>query len=98
MIFKLLAIRVWLNSLGIDHFVKNILDEIQDGIYMLKVLDKVQPGLVNWKKVNMNPIGVYKKVENCNYLLELGKQLGFSLVSIQGKDFVDRNLKLSLGT
>ncbi len=45
----------------------------------------------------MNPAGIYKKIENCNYAVELGKELQFSLVGIAGKDIVDGNLKLSLG-
>lgn len=88
---------MWINSLDIGTFVNDIQEELKDGILMLKVFDKVQPEIVNWKKVNMNPNGIYKKIENCNYLLDIGKGLDFSLVSIAGKDFVDGNLKLTLG-
>lgn len=91
------AVRVWVNSLGIGKYVENLMEEIREGTLLLEVMDKIQPGLVNWKKVNMNPNGIYKKIENCNYLLELGKGLDFSLVSIDGKDIVDGNRKLSLG-
>lgn len=88
---------MWINSLGLDKFVENIGEELQDGTLLVKILDKVHPGLVNWKRVNLNPVGIYKKIENCNYIITLGKELGFSIVSIQGKDFVDGNLKLVLG-
>ncbi len=54
-------------------------------------------GTVNWKKVNKTPNSIYKKIENCNYCVELGKQLKFSLVGIAGKDICDGNMKLSLG-
>ena len=54
-------------------------------------------GVVNWKKVNKAPNSIYKKIENCNYCVELGKQLKFSLVGIAGKDICDGNMKLSLG-
>jgi len=37
-----------------------------------------------------------KKLENCNYAIELGKQLNFSLVGIQGKDIMDANKTLTL--
>jgi plastin-1 len=60
-------------------------------------LDKVYSGIVNWKKVNKTPNSIYKKIENCNYCVELGKQLKFSLVGIAGKDICDGNMKLSLG-
>ena len=36
-------------------------------------------------------------LENCNYGVELGKQLGFSLVGIAGQDINDGNATLTLG-
>lgn len=39
-----------------------------------------------------------KKVENCNYAVEIGKdRMKFSLVSIEGKDIHDCNETLTLG-
>lgn len=39
-----------------------------------------------------------KKVENCNYAVEIGKdQMKFSLVSIEGSDIHDCNETLTLG-
>ncbi len=35
-------------------------------------------------------------VENCNYAVELGKELGFSLVGIQGDDIRSGNKMLTL--
>lgn len=37
------------------------------------------------------------QIQNCNYAIELGKQLKFSLVGIQGKDIYDSNPTLTLG-
>lgn len=37
------------------------------------------------------------QIQNCNYAIELGKQLKFSLVGIQGKDIYDANNTLTLG-
>lgn len=39
-----------------------------------------------------------EKLENCNYAVELGRQLKFSLVGIAGKDISDGNPTLTLGT
>uniref|UniRef100_A0A914YIG2 Calponin-homology (CH) domain-containing protein n=1 Tax=Panagrolaimus superbus TaxID=310955 RepID=A0A914YIG2_9BILA len=36
------------------------------------------------------------QIQNCNYAVELGKQLKFSLVGIQGKDIYDGNRTLTL--
>jgi hypothetical protein len=38
-----------------------------------------------------------EKLENCNYAVELGKQLKFSLVGIAGQDINDGNATLTLG-
>jgi plastin-1 len=65
---------------------------------LLQALDKVHPSIVEWKKVNKAPISSkFKKVENCNYVLVLGKSLKFSLVGIQGSDIHDSNKTLTLG-
>lgn len=39
----------------------------------------------------------FRKVENCNQVVKLGKQLKFSLVNIAGNDIVQGNKKLILG-
>ena len=36
---------------------------------------EVNPGVVAWKKVNIQPKNQFKKVENANYAVVLGKQL-----------------------
>lgn len=38
-----------------------------------------------------------EKLENCNYAIELGKELKFSLVGIAGQDLSDGNATLTLG-
>lgn len=38
-----------------------------------------------------------EKLENCNYAVEMGKQLKFSLVGIAGQDLSDGNATLTLG-
>lgn len=39
----------------------------------------------------------FRKVENCNQVVKIGKQLKFSLVNIAGNDIVQGNKKLILG-
>ncbi len=64
---------------------------------LLKLLDKLQPGIVQWNKVEKNANNSrFKQINNCNYAIELGKQLGFSLVGVGGMDIVDGNKKLIL--
>jgi len=91
------AFCLWINSLGVEPFVTNLFEDLRDGLIILRVMDKVQPGIVDWTKVNTKePLNKFKKVENCNYAVVLGKQLKFSLVGIGGTDIVDGNKNLTL--
>ncbi|XP_021897843.1 fimbrin-5-like [Carica papaya] len=90
--------RLWINSLGIPTFVNNVFEDVRNGWVLLEVLDKVAPGSVNWKQANKPPIKMpFKKVENCNQVIKIGKDLRFSLVNVAGNDFVQGNKKLTLG-
>ncbi|KAJ3416764.1 hypothetical protein HDV05_000138 [Chytridiales sp. JEL 0842] len=92
------AFALWLNSLGVEPFVNNLFDDLQDGLILLQAMDKVRPGLVDWKKVNKAPVSSkFKKVENTNYVIVLGKSLKFTLVGIQGSDITDGQKTLTLG-
>jgi len=65
---------------------------------LLEVLDKVSPGSVNWKLATKPPIKMpFRKVENCNQVIKIGKDLNFSLVNVAGNDIVQGNKKLLLG-
>jgi len=88
---------LWINSLGIEPFVNNLFEDLRDGIVILKVMDIVRPGIVDWSKVNLKePLNKFKKAENCNYAVVLGKQMKFSLVGVGGSDIVDGNQTLTL--
>lgn len=46
------SFRMWVNSLGIDNlYINNLYGAFVDGLDLLKILDKVKPGSVDWKKV-----------------------------------------------
>lgn len=65
---------------------------------LLEALDKVSPGSVKWKQATKPPIKMpFRKVENCNQVVQIGKQLKFSLVNVAGNDFVQGNKKLIIG-
>lgn len=92
--------RNWMNSLGVKPFVNNLYQDLRDGLVLIYLFDQVDPGCVNWEKVNQPPYkaigGNMKKLENCNYALQLGKDHQFSLVGIDGKDIFDGNKTLTL--
>jgi len=94
------AFCLWINSLGIDPFCQNLFEDLRDGLVILRVMDKIVPGSVDWKRVNTKePMHKMKKVENCNYAVDLGKAdpFKFSLVGVGGSDLVDGNKTLTLG-
>eukprot|EP01105_Mastigella_eilhardi_P005814 TRINITY_DN17520_c0_g1_i1.p1 TRINITY_DN17520_c0_g1~~TRINITY_DN17520_c0_g1_i1.p1 ORF type:complete len:559 (+),score=206.35 TRINITY_DN17520_c0_g1_i1:230-1678(+) len=82
--------RNWMNSLGVEPFVGNLYEDLKDGLVLLQLMDKVHPGSVQWKRVNQAPFkpmtAQMKQLENCNYVVELGKSdaFKFSLVGIDG--------------
>ncbi|XP_058218826.1 fimbrin-1-like isoform X2 [Rhododendron vialii] len=89
--------RLWINSLGITTYVNNLFEDVRNGWILLEVLDKVSPGSVNWKQATKPPIKMpFRKVENCNQVIRIGKQLKLSLVNIAGDDIVQGNKKLLL--
>lgn len=93
---------LWLNSLDVQPAVNSLFDDLRDGTILLQAYDKVIPGTVNWRHVNKAPASGaemmrFKAVENTNYVVELGKQIRFSLVGIQGADITDGQRTLTLG-
>lgn len=91
------AFRMWINSLGIATYVNNLFEDVKNGWVLLEVLDKVSPGSVIWKHATKPPIKMpFRKVENCNQVIKIGKQLNFSLVNLAGNDIVQGNTKLIL--
>ncbi|XP_033829978.1 plastin-3-like [Periophthalmus magnuspinnatus] len=95
--------RNWMNSLGVNPHVNHLYGDIQSGLVIFQLYEKTKVP-VNWDRVNRGPFkqligGNMKKVENCNYAVELGKtKAGFSLVGIGGEDIYNgvQNLTLSL--
>lgn len=91
------AFRFWINSLGHSTYINNVFEDLRNGWALLESLDKISPGIVNWKIANKPPIKMpFRKVENCNQVVKIGKQLKFSLVNIAGNDIVQGNKKLIL--
>ncbi|KAI7983224.1 Fimbrin-2 [Camellia lanceoleosa] len=91
------AFRFWINSLGNSTYIDNVFEDLRNGWVLLETLDKASPGIVNWKVATKPPIKMpFRKVENCNQVVKIGKQLKFSLVNIAGNDIVQGNKKLIL--
>ncbi|KAI2657257.1 Plastin-3 [Labeo rohita] len=93
--------RNWMNSLGVNPHVNHLYGDLQDALVILQLYEKIKVP-VDWSnKVNKPPypkLGAnMKKLENCNYAVELGKtKANFSLVGIGGQDLNDGNPTLTL--
>uniref|UniRef100_A0A665TYZ6 Plastin-3 n=1 Tax=Echeneis naucrates TaxID=173247 RepID=A0A665TYZ6_ECHNA len=92
--------RNWMNSLGVNPHVNHLYGDLQDAIVIFQLYEKIKVP-VDWNnKVNKPPypkLGTnMKKLENCNYAVELGKTAKFSLVGIGGQDLNDGNATLTL--
>lgn len=58
--------RFWINSLDIENlYVNDLFEEARDGLILLKVIHKLDPTAIDWKKVEKNPNNKYKEGINC---------------------------------
>jgi plastin-3 len=91
--------RNWMNSMGVAPHVNWLYSDLADGLVIFQLYDIIKPGIVDWNRVHKKFSKLRKfmeKLENCNYAVELGKQLKFSLVGIAGQDISDGNPTLTL--
>ena len=65
--------------------------DLCDGLIIFQLMDFIKPGIVDWRRVKtlekMSRMAAKRLQEvlgNCNYAVELGKKLNFSLVGIAG--------------
>lgn len=92
--------RNWMNSLGVAPRVHNFPNDLKDGVVLLQLYGHVGDEIVDQKKVNPPPYtmmgGNMKKLENCNYAVELGKKMNFSLIGIDGSNINQGDATLTL--
>lgn len=98
------SFRIWANGLDTTdmtnnpYYYNNLYEDVSDAIQLLKIMEKVgKPGLVDWKKVAHPATNNFKVLQNCNYAVEVGKNLGLTVVNIGGSDIHNKNKKLILG-
>ncbi|XP_008581155.1 PREDICTED: plastin-1 [Galeopterus variegatus] len=92
--------RNWMNSLGVNPYINHLYSDLADAIVIFQLYEMIRVP-VNWSHVNKPPYpalgGNMKKIENCNYAVELGKNKAkFSLVGIGGQDLNEGNSTLTL--
>ncbi|OWK62268.1 Plastin-1 [Lonchura striata] len=92
--------RNWMNSLGVSPYVNHLYSDLSDALIIFQLYDMTRVP-VDWSHINKPPYsllgGNMKKIENCNYAVELGKtKAKFSLVGIAGHDLNEGNPTLTL--
>ncbi|KAF3827194.1 hypothetical protein GH733_002680, partial [Mirounga leonina] len=92
--------RNWMNSLGVNPYINHLYSDLADALVVFQLYEMIRVP-VNWSQVNKPPYpalgGNMKKIENCNYAVELGKNKAkFSLVGIAGQDLNEGNPTLTL--
>jgi len=97
---EMAAMKVWLNNLGLKNVsrIHDLFTAVKDGLLLLKVLDFMSPGCVNWKKAELNPNHKIKRISNCSLAVDIAKRPGFlfSLVGVGGSDIYGGNRKLTM--
>ncbi|XP_014666358.1 PREDICTED: plastin-1-like [Priapulus caudatus] len=91
--------RNWMNSMGVSPYVNWLYSDLCDGLIIFQLYDIIKPGIVNWNRVHkkFSKLKAFmEKIENCNYAVELGKELKFSLVGVGGQDLNEGNQTLTL--
>ena len=74
------------------------MDDLRDGRILLKVIDNLRPGIVDWKKFSNKLNSRIHIVQNCNYVVDICKgDLKCKLIGIGGLDLVDGSVTLTLG-
>lgn len=85
--------------MGVTPHVNWLYSDLEDGLVVFQLYDIIKPGIVNWNRVYRKFTTLRKfmeKLENCNYAIELGRELKFSLVGIAGQDINEGNVTLTL--
>jgi hypothetical protein len=90
--------RMWMNSLGIDDlYVNNVYEEARDGLVFLKVMDRIQPGVVDWKRVEKKPgHNTIKRQINCAEVVKCAEKMNCKIPGIDATQIMKANKKAVL--
>lgn len=68
-----------------------------NGLLLAKIVNKIQPGLIDESLLNKNPKSKLKMIENHNLALEGARKVGINIVNIDGTDLMNGTKHLILG-
>ena len=89
------SFRTWTNSLKLEGIkkVNNLYEECRSAILLLKMIDKIKPGAVHWKKVELKTKNPFKIGINCQEVIDASKRSGYSIISFGNKEIQEGKKK-----
>lgn len=87
---------IWMNSLDLEEPVTNLDDAMANGLTLLQLEDKIEPGCVDWSRVKKMRKNKFMIVQNLDYGIQILKDLGVVVVGIGGSDLYDKNTKYNM--
>ena len=88
---------MWINSLGLpDVYVNNLYEECKTGLLMLQIIDKIKPGIVNWKIVDKKVKNKFSATVNCQEVIDSAIKSKYTIVGIGAQDIREGNKKYIL--
>lgn len=92
--------KTWINSMGLENgFCVNLVEDLRDGLILLKVINFMKPGTVDWAKTYQTKLKnkIYK-IQNCNYAVELiSRSFDCKIVGMGGVDICEGRVLADLG-
>lgn len=75
---------------------KTFLKDFSDGLLLLRILERIKPGSVDWKKVNLNCSNKFRMLDNCTYFSTQVKEIDMPEGLFKGKEIVAMDSKIIL--
>lgn len=81
----------WIRSLKLSGDTSVKFDLIADcqSLLLLRIFERLRPGILDWKKIEINPNNKYKKLANLSLFMAGLKEVKFEILSIGSMDIVD---------
>jgi plastin-1 len=70
---------------------------VGDGVLLIKWLNKLKPGIIPDKVIQIHPRNRFERLQNLSAVLTAARELGFNIVNVGPEDIIDQKYHLVLG-